>query len=199
MFKLPPLPYEKNALEPYISEKTLNFHYEKHHQGYVNNLNALIEGTPLVTLSLEEVIKSSHGSSEKQAIFNNAAQVWNHAFYWHSLTPHPKAPSQFFLEKIIQAFGSFENFKNDFKQAAVSQFGSGWVWLVANKEGNLGILKTGNAETPLTSDQIPLLTCDVWEHAYYLDYQNRRPDYVDTCMAHLLNWEFAQENYEKVF
>lgn len=199
MITLPPLPYAKNALEPYISERTLDFHYGKHHQAYVTNLNILIDGTDLSKLSLEEIIKSSHGNADKQGIFNNAAQVWNHTFYWHSLTPTPKTtPSPHLLKQIEKNFGTLENFKDTFKKTAVSQFGSGWAWLVSDQSGSLQIIKTSNAETPLTNPSLmPLLTCDVWEHAYYLDYQNRRPDYVDTCLMHLLNWDFAEENFDK--
>ncbi len=197
MFKLDPLPYAKSALEPYISERTLEFHYGKHHQTYVTNLNALIEGTPLEANTLEEIILSTHKSSEKQSIFNNAAQVWNHTFYWNSLSPEPKTPSQDLNTALVNAFGSLEGFKEAFKKAALAQFGSGWAWLVTNKAGDLQIVKTGNAETPLTSEFTPLLTCDVWEHAYYLDYQNQRALYVDTCMLHLLNWDFADANYKK--
>ena len=199
MIMLPPLPYKKNALEPHISERTLEFHYEKHHQAYVTNLNILIEGTEFSKLSLEKIIKSSHDQPDKQGIFNNAAQVWNHTFYWHSLTPNPKStPSSHLLKQIEKDFGSLESFKDSFKKTAVSQFGSGWAWLVLNQEGTLQIIKTNNAETPLTNSIFtPLLTCDVWEHAYYLDYQNRRPDYVNTCLMNLLNWDFAEENFEK--
>lgn len=201
MITLPPLPYEKNALAPHISERTLEFHYGKHHQAYVTNLNALISGTDLANLSLEEIIKISHGKPDKESIFNNAAQVWNHTFYWHSLTPYPKpSPSSELLNQIEKDFGSLETFKENFKKAAVSQFGSGWAWLVADQKKTLQILKTSNAETPLTNALLtPLLTCDVWEHAYYLDYQNRRPDYVDTCLIHLLNWDFAEANFETAF
>ena len=197
MFTLAPLPYPKNALEPYISERTLDFHYGKHHQGYVTNLNALLENSPLLTASLEEVILSSVGKPELQGVFNNAAQVWNHTFYWKSLSPHETHPTASFLTQITKNFGSLDHFKETFKKTAVSQFGSGWAWLVSDSKGDLHILKTSNAETPLTTSFIPLLTCDVWEHAYYLDYQNRRPDYVDSCLLHLLNWNFAEENYEK--
>ncbi len=199
MIQLPPLPFSKNALEPYISERTLEFHYGKHHQAYVTNLNGLIEGTPFASLSLEEIIIQSHGKPDKQGIFNNAAQVWNHTFYWHSLTPTAKAEPEEALKRAIEkAFGSLVSCKEEFKKAAVSQFGSGWAWLVSNKHGELSLQKTSNAETPLTQEEYtPLLTCDVWEHAYYLDYQNRRPDYVDAILQNLLNWDFAEENYQK--
>lgn len=197
MFKLDPLPYAKKALEPYISERTLEFHYEKHHQGYVTNLNKLIENTPLETRSLQEVILGTYNDPEKQSIFNNASQVWNHTFYWNSLSPTPTSPSQDLLQALNASFGSLENFKDAFKKAALAQFGSGWAWLVSHLSGDLQILKTSNADTPLTSEFIPLLTCDVWEHAYYLDYQNQRASYVDACMLHLLNWDFAEINYKK--
>ncbi len=197
MFKLDPLPYAKNALEPYISERTLEFHYGKHHQTYVTNLNNLTEGTPLETESLEDIILATYNHPEQQGIFNNAAQVWNHTFYWNSLTPTPKSPSEELNIALTNAFGSFESFKDAFKKASLAQFGSGWAWLVTNKAGVLQILKTGNADTPLTSEFTPLLTCDVWEHAYYLDYQNQRALYVDACMLHLLNWDFAEINYKK--
>jgi Fe-Mn family superoxide dismutase len=197
MITLPPLPFAKNALAPHISEQTLDFHYGKHHQAYVNNLNGLIEGTDLKDASLEEIILKSHGKVELQGVFNNAAQVWNHTFYWNSLSPHSKGPQGALLEALNAAFGSVEVFKETFKKMAVSQFGSGWAWLVTDAQGVLQIIKTGNADTPLTSkDLTPLLTCDVWEHAYYLDYQNRRPDYVDVCLTNLLNWEFAEKNYQ---
>lgn len=195
--KLPDLPYDPKALEPHMSEKTLSFHYGKHHQAYVTNLNKLITGTDLEHKDLETIIKTAHQNDRLTGVFNNAAQVWNHTFFWHSL--HPKGggePPQKLLHLIETSFSSFENFKEKFKEAATTQFGSGWAWLV--KEGSdLKIIKTGNAETPLTSPHlVPLLTCDVWEHAYYLDYQNRRPDYVDTFLGHLANWSFALKNLE---
>ncbi len=194
-FKLPPLPYNLSALEPHISEKTLNFHYGKHHQGYVNKLNELLENSPLASKDLEAVIRETAGDSEKTTIFNNAAQVWNHTFYWQSMKPGGGGePSKDLLKKIDKDFGDFDGFCTKFKEAGVTQFGSGWAWLVEDR-GHLKIIKTGNAETPLTQKGItPLLTCDVWEHAYYLDYQNRRPDYVDIFLKHLVNWDFAEKN-----
>lgn len=183
---LPPLPYEKNALAPHISSQTIDFHYGKHHQTYVTNLNNLIEGTEFAEKSLEEIIQNSEGG-----IFNNAAQVWNHTFYWESMKPQGggQIPAKL-AEKIKSSFGSIENFKAEFKQAALTQFGSGWAWLVQNTDGSLSITKTGNAETPITNDSTtPLLTIDVWEHAYYLDFQNRRPDYTDAFLENLVNWE----------
>lgn len=199
MIQLPPLPFSKSALEPHISERTVDFHYDKHHRAYVTNLNGLIEDTPFSTLSLEDIIRQSQGKPDKQGIFNNAAQVWNHTFYWHSLSPNSKTtPEGALLKAVEKTFGTLDTFKVEFKKAAVSQFGSGWAWLVTNPQGDVSIQKTSNAETPLTQNTIkPLLTCDVWEHAYYLDFQNRRPDYVDTILNHLLNWEFAEENYQK--
>ncbi len=193
-FKLPDLPYDFSALEPHISSNTLQFHYSKHHQTYVTNLNNLVKDTPLADLSLEEIIKTTAGDSSKIGIFNNAAQVWNHTFYWHCMTPNGGGdPSDILKDKIVSAFGSLDNFKQEFKQAAITQFGSGWAWLVADK-GELKIMKTGNADLPMTHGAKALLTCDVWEHAYYLDYQNRRPDYVDTFLNNLVNWDFVATN-----
>jgi Fe-Mn family superoxide dismutase len=183
---LPPLPYAKDALSPHISEETINFHYGKHHQTYVDNLNGLIAGTDLAEKSLEEIIKTSDGG-----IFNNAAQIWNHTFYWESMKPDGGGEvPEVLAKKLAENFGSVENFRSEFTQAALTQFGSGWAWLVKKLDGSLGIQKTANAETPLTDNNItPLLTVDVWEHAYYLDFQNRRPDYVNTFLNHLVNWD----------
>ncbi len=194
-FKLPPLPYELSALEPHISKKTLEFHYGKHHQGYVNKLNELLIDSPLSSKDLETVIRETAGDPQKTTIFNNAAQVWNHSFYWHSMRPGGGGePGKNLLKNIEKDFGDFDGFCTKFKEASVTQFGSGWAWLVED-HGHLKIIKTGNAETPLTEKGItPLLTCDVWEHAYYLDYQNRRPDYVDIFLKHLVNWDFAEKN-----
>ncbi len=192
--ELPALPYEKNALEPHISENTLNFHYGKHHNAYVVNLNKLIEGTELASLSLEEIIKATAKDTAKAGIFNNAAQIWNHTFYWNSISPNGGgAPTGSIAAKIDAAFGSYDEFKTAFAAAAATQFGSGWAWLVLDGD-TLKILKTGNAETPLTQNVIPLLTIDVWEHAYYLDYQNLRPKYIETFIDSLINWEFANAN-----
>jgi Fe-Mn family superoxide dismutase len=192
---LPPLPYEKNALAPHISENTLNFHYGKHHQGYVNNLNNLIKDSEFANLNLEEIIKKSANDNSKVAIFNNSAQIWNHTFYWNSMKPNGGGkPEGKLLELINQSFGSFEEMLNQFKVAATTQFGSGWAWLVLEGE-KLKIVKTANAETPLTNhNQKPLLTIDVWEHAYYLDFQNARPNYIDVFFNNLVNWQFASEN-----
>ena len=191
---LPPLPYAENALEPVISAKTLSFHYGKHHKAYVDNLNKLIAGTEYATLSLEKIITSTAGKPEKAAIFNNAAQIWNHTFYWNSLSPKGGGePPAALKHKIEASFGSVDAFKKEFAAAAVSQFGSGWAWLIL-EDGKLKVVKTANAEDPLTTGKKPLLTIDVWEHAYYLDYQNRRPDYVNAVLDKLINWEFALQN-----
>lgn len=196
-FKLPELPYDISALEPHISARTLEFHYGKHHQGYVTKLNELVQGQDLENFSLEEVIKKTAGDSSKIAIFNNAAQVWNHTFYWHCMAPKGGGlPSQDIKAKIDDSFGSLEQFKKEFKEAAMTQFGSGWAWLIADQD-KLKIIKTGNADLPLAHGQHALLTCDVWEHAYYLDYQNRRMDYVDIFMTQLINWDFVAQNYIK--
>jgi Superoxide dismutase len=194
-FELPELPYNKDALEPHITANTLDYHHGKHHAAYVNNLNGLIKGTELEEKTLEEIIHASAGQDDKLAIFNNAAQVWNHTFYWHSMKPNGGgAPVGALAEKIAQDFGSFDAFKSEFKTAGATQFGSGWAWLVL-EDNKLKITKTANAELPMIKGQIALLTCDVWEHAYYLDFQNRRPDYLDIFLTHLANWEFANENY----
>jgi len=191
---LPPLPYVENALEPVITAKTLSFHYGKHHKAYVDNLNKLITGTDYSDLSLEEIIKGTAGRLERVAIFNNAAQIWNHSFYWNSLSPKGGGePPAALKHKIESSFGSFDAFKKEFAAAAVSQFGSGWAWLIL-EDGKLKVVKTANAEDPLTTGKKPLLTIDVWEHAYYLDYQNRRPDYVNAVLDKLINWEFALQN-----
>ncbi len=187
---LPTLPYEKNALEPHISAETLEFHYGKHHQTYVTNLNNLIAGTEFEQLTLEEIVKKSSGG-----IFNNAAQVWNHTFYWHSLSPTGGGePTGALAEAIVKTFGSFEKFKEDFSKTAITTFGSGWAWLVKNADGSLALVSTSNAATPLTTGQTPLLTIDVWEHAYYVDYRNLRPKYVE-AFWNLVNWEFAASNF----
>jgi len=191
---LPPLPFAENALEPVISAKTLSFHYGKHHKAYVDNLNKLIAGTDYSEMPLEEIIRGTDVRSERAAIHNNAAQIWNHTFYWNSLSPRGGgAPPSAIKNKIEASFGSVDEFKKQFANAATSQFGSGWAWLIL-EDGKLKIVKTGNAENPLTTDSKPLLTIDVWEHAYYLDYQNRRPDYVTAVIDKLLNWEFALKN-----
>ncbi len=186
---LPELPYAQNALEPHISSETLSYHYSKHHKAYVDNLNKLIEGTELADQSLESIITSSSGG-----VFNNAAQVWNHTFYWHCLSPNGGGlPSGALLEAINKAFGSFEQFKDEFSQAAATRFGSGWAWLVQNKAGGLEITSTANADTPMTQELNALLTCDVWEHAYYIDYRNARPKYIESFW-NLVNWDFVSSN-----
>lgn len=187
-FELPELPYADNALEPYISQKTMGFHYGKHHRAYVDNLNKLIQGTPFEKMSLEQIVKESTGKPEHAAIFNNAAQAWNHAFFWRAMKPSGGGkPSPALLEKIERDFGSFDKFREEFKNAAVSQFGSGWAWLV-EKDGKLSIFKTSNADTPVAHEMKPIFTIDVWEHAYYLDYQNRRADFVEAFLEHLVKW-----------
>ena len=193
-FELPPLPYEPTALEPHISANTFSFHYNKHHQAYVTNLNNLVKDTPLASASLEEVIQESAKDASKAGIFNNAAQVWNHTFYWKSMKPNGGGlPSGELLKRIEADFGNFDAFKDAFKQAATTQFGSGWAWLVLDG-GKLKVTKTANADLPMAHGQKAILTCDVWEHAYYLDYQNRRPDYVGVFLDKLVNWEFAEAN-----
>jgi len=191
---LTPLPYAENAFEPVITAKTLGFHYGKHHKGYVDNLNKLIAGTEYAGLSLEKVITSTVGQPEQVAIFNNAAQNWNHTFYWKSLTPRGGGEPPAALKQRIEAsFGSVEACKKELAGAAVSQFGSGWAWLVLEGD-TLKVVKTANADVPMTMGFTPLLVIDVWEHAYYLDYQNRRPDYVNAVLDKLINWEFALQN-----
>lgn len=191
VFLLPALPYAQDALEPHISARTLSFHYGKHHQAYVDNLNKLAAGAKMAGLPLEEIIRQTAGKSDQAGLFNNAAQVWNHTFFWSSMKPNGGgAPTGKLAERINAAFGSFDAFKTAFSEAAMTQFGSGWAWLV--QEGDtLKIVKTSNADTPLAHGQTALLTCDVWEHACYLDYQNRRKDFVQAFLDHLANWDFA--------
>ena len=194
-FSLPPLPYADTALEPLISANTLSYHYAKHHKTYVDNLNKLVEGKDLGKMSLEEIIMASSGKADMAGVFNNAAQVWNHTFYWNSLKPNGGGkPTGAIAAAIDKDLGGYDKFKADFSAAAVTQFGSGWAWLVSDA-GTLKIVKTGNAEVPLTKGQKPLLTIDVWEHAYYLDYQNLRAKYVETLIDKLLNWDFANKNF----
>ena len=194
-FALPDLPYSRDSLAPHISEDTLNFHYGKHHNAYVTNLNNLIEGSDLEKSSLEDIIMHSAGDASKAGFFNNAAQVWNHTFYWHSMAPNGGGqPTGKIAELIDRDFGSYENFASEFKAAGATQFGSGWAWLVI-KDGKLEIRKTPNAETPITETGVTaLLTMDVWEHAYYLDYQNARPNYMQVFLEQLINWDFANQN-----
>ena len=197
-FELPALPYEKNALEPHMSANTFDFHHGKHHNTYVVNLNKLLEGSPLDGKSLEDIITATAGDASKAGMFNNAAQVWNHTFFWNSMSPNGGgAPSGDLAAKIDAAFGSLDGFKEKFKEAGATQFGSGWAWLVVGDGGKLEIVKTPNAENPMTQGKTPLLTCDVWEHAYYLDYQNRRPDFLAAFLDNLVNWDFAAENLAK--
>lgn len=197
MIELPSLPYAQDALAPHISAETLGFHHGKHHKTYVDTANRLIQGTGYEKLPLEEIIKQSAGKTDDKKIFNNAAQIWNHTFYWHSMAPQGGGkPSGKLAEKIAEDFGSFEKFSEAFNTAGTGQFGSGWVWLtLAN--GKLKILATANADNPLTHGEVALLVSDVWEHAYYLDYQNRRADYLATFLDKLANWKFAEENFAK--
>ena len=194
---LPDLPYANNALEPYISAETIAFHYGKHHQTYVTNLNKLIIGTEFEKASLEEIVKKSSG-----AIFNNAAQIWNHTFYWHGLKPNAsktlrEIPNTGKLADAIQAkWGSADAFKTAFTQCAVTTFGAGWAWLIKKEDGTLDIVSTSNAATPLTTKAIPLLTCDVWEHAYYIDYRNARAEYVEKFW-NIINWDFVEKNFAR--
>jgi superoxide dismutase, Fe-Mn family len=191
---LPALPYPQNALDPVISANTLGFHYGKHHKTYVDTLNKLIAGTEFADMPLEQIVKATSGKSDHAAIFNNAAQAWNHTFYWRSLKSKGGGEPPAALKLVLESsFGSVEACKKELATAAVGQFGSGWAWLVQDG-GKLKVVKTGNAETPLTGRSKPLLTIDVWEHAYYLDYQNRRVDYVNALLEKLVNWEFAAEN-----
>ncbi|MDI9460486.1 MAG: superoxide dismutase [Saccharofermentanales bacterium] len=188
--KLPKLPFSENALEPVISKETIEYHYGKHHQTYVTNLNNLIVGTEFEDMDLEDIIKKSGGG-----IFNNAAQVYNHTFYWNCLSPAGGGkPTGKLAEAIDKTFGSFDEFKKLFSAKAIGTFGSGWAWLVKNQDGGLEIVSTGNAETPITKGQTPLLTCDVWEHAYYIDYRNARAKYVEKFWD-LVNWDFVAGNY----
>lgn len=186
VFKLPDLPYAKDALAPHISQETIEYHYGKHHNAYVTNLNKLVADTPFASQPLEKVVKESTGG-----IFNNAAQTWNHTFYWHCLSPQGGGePSGALADAIRTTFGSFAAFQEQFTQTALTTFGSGWAWLVQNSDKKLQLVSTSNAGCPLTSGQIPLLTCDVWEHAYYIDYRNMRPDYLKAFWS-LVNWEFV--------
>ncbi|SFT92989.1 superoxide dismutase [Halomonas saccharevitans] len=189
-FELPALPYDKNALEPHISAETLEYHYGKHHQTYVNKLNELTEGTAEADKSLEEIIQSSSGG-----LFNQAAQVWNHTFYWHCLSPNGGGePTGALAEAINAKFGSFEKFKETFNAQAAGNFGSGWTWLIKTDDGGVDIVNTSNADTPIAHGQTPLLTIDVWEHAYYIDYRNARPKYLENVWS-VLNWDFVAQNF----
>ncbi|HUH66728.1 MAG TPA: superoxide dismutase [Syntrophales bacterium] len=192
--QLPDLPYAKDGLAPLISANTMDFHHGKHHKAYVDNTNKLISGTDLADASLEAIIKKTVGDAAKTGLFNNAAQVWNHSFYWKCMKPKGGGkPTGKVADKINEAWGSFETFAEEFKNAGVTQFGSGWAWLVL-EGGKLKVTKTANADTPIAHGVKPLLTVDVWEHAYYLDYQNRRPDYLATFVDKLINWDFVKAN-----
>jgi Fe-Mn family superoxide dismutase len=192
-FELDPLPYAKNALAPHLTEETLSFHYDKHHTAYLNNLKGLLEGKPEAEKSLEEIVKTSSGG-----VFNNAAQVWNHTFYWNSMKPSGGGePSGALADAIKRDFGSFADFKKQFAEAAVKQFGSGWAWLVKDTDGALKVTKTENGVNPLVSGQNALLGVDVWEHSYYIDYRNARPKYLEAWVDNLINWEYVLELYEK--
>ena len=194
---LPALPWAENALEPVISAKTISFHYGKHHKTYVENANKLIVGTELADLPLDQIVRATAGKADRVGIFNNAAQAWNHDFYWKSLKPKGGGePPAALKSKIDAAFGSVDAFRKELSNAAVQQFGSGWAWVVLDGD-KLKIVKTGNADTPIAHGQKPLLTIDVWEHAYYLDYQNKRVDYANALIDKLANWEFAAENLAK--
>jgi superoxide dismutase, Fe-Mn family len=196
-FELPPLPFAKDALEPTISARTFEFHHGKHHQAYVTNLNNLVKDSPMASQSLEDIIRATAKDESKVGVFNNAAQVWNHTFFWNSMKPKGGGqPSGNVASAINGAFGSFDKFKDEFKQAAATQFGSGWAWLVIDG-GKLKVTKTANAVNPMSLGQTALLTCDVWEHAYYLDYQNRRPDFVAAFLDNLVNWDFVGQNLSK--
>lgn len=198
---LPKLPWEQGALDPVISSRTVGIHYGKHHAGYVDNLNKLLVGTALEGRSLEEIVRETNGKADKVALFNNAAQTWNHTFYWHSLSPKGGGkPSADVLGKVNDAFGSFDDFRKAFLAASGGQFASGWVWLVADKATKrLMLLKSGNADTPISADVVvPLAVLDVWEHAYYLDYENRRGEYAAAVFDKLLNWRFVEENLAKL-
>ncbi len=187
---LPSLPYEMNALEPHISKETLEFHYGKHHQTYVTNLNNLVKDTEFAEMSLEDIIQKSSGG-----IFNNAAQIWNHSFYWNCLSPNGGGePTGALADAINSKFGSFDKFKAEFSKTAITTFGSGWGWLVKEADGSIALASTSNAATPMTSGQTALLTCDVWEHAYYIDYRNARPKYLE-AFWNLVNWEFVAKNF----
>ena len=196
-FTLPQLPYADDALSPIISAQTIGFHYGKHHKTYVDTLNKMISGTEFEGMPLEAIIKATAGKADKAGVFNNAAQSWNHTFYWHCMKPKGGGiPKGALADRISAMFGSYDNFKKEFANAAVRQFGSGWAWLVAEGDA-VKVVKTANADVSFTKSQTPLITIDVWEHAYYLDYQNRRADYVKAVIEKLINWDFAAENLAK--
>ena len=188
------LPYAENALEPVVSAKTISFHYGKHHKAYADKLNELVAGTAYEQMSLEEIVKKAAGNDKDKLIFNNAAQLWNHDFYWQSMAPKGGEPTGKLADALKSSFGGVKEFKEAFAKAAVAQFGSGWAWLVKGKDGKLEIATTSNADTPIAHGKTALLGADVWEHAYYLDYQNRRPDHVKDWLDKLANWSFAEKN-----
>ena len=190
---LPDLPYAHDALAPHISQETLEYHHDKHHNAYVTNLNNLIKGTDLEGKELDDIIKATAGDASKSGIFNNAAQVWNHTFYWNCMTPNGGGKATGALAaKIDEAFGSYDKFAEEFAQAATTQFGSGWAWLIADEvNGKLSIMKTSNGDNPMAHGKVAVLTIDVWEHAYYIDFRNARPKYISTFIDHLINWEYA--------
>ena len=193
-FTLPELPYAKDALAPVVSAETIEYHYGKHHQAYVNNLNNLVPNTKYATMSLEDIVKATQGQASEKPVFNNAAQVWNHTFYWHSLAPKAGGnPTGAIAAAIDKSFGSFADFKDKFSKAAAGQFGSGWAWLVKNESGGVEIVPTSNAINPMTDGKKPIITCDVWEHAYYIDYRNARPKFIE-AFWNIANWDFANKN-----
>jgi len=193
-FALAALPYAENALEPAISAKTVSLHHGKHHKAYIDKLNELVAGTPYEGMPLEEIVKRSATSEKDKAIFNNAGQAWNHEFYWNCMASRGEQPGGRIKHAIEASFGGLEEFKAAFAKAAIAQFGSGWAWLVKGKNGKLKIATTANADTPLARGEVPLLAADLWEHAYYLDYQNRRPDHLKAWLDKLANWSFAEKN-----
>ncbi len=198
-FSLPMLPYDDKALEPYVTQRTISYHYGKHHQTYVTNLNNLLQDSDWRNKTLEDIIMLSAKDESKVAFFNNAAQVWNHTFYWHCMKPAGGGkPEGMLMQMLERSFGGFKEFCNAFKQAALAQFGSGWAWLVMDENGKLQIIKTPNADLPMNHGKRALLTIDVWEHAYYLDYQNKRVDYIDLFLNHLVNWDFVSSNATKI-
>ncbi|MEH2321849.1 superoxide dismutase [Nostoc sp.] len=195
-FGLLPLPYTYDALEPYMSQKTLEFHHDRHHATYVSTLNTLVKGTEFALKSLEDIILATNNDTSKATIFNNAVQVWNHTFFWNCMKPGGGGqPNGYLVEKLNEGFGSFDQFVTEFKSAGIAQFGSGYVWLVLD-QNQLKVVKSGNATNPMVNQQIPLLTCDLWEHAYYLDFQNRRPDFLQAFLEHLVNWEFVTQRLQ---
>jgi Fe-Mn family superoxide dismutase len=199
MHTLPELPYPLDALEPYISRETLDYHYGKHHRAYVNKLNELVKGTDYENGSLEAVIRATRPAPGRSSpVYNNAAQAWNHAFYWQCLTPQDTSPDPRLRDALSEVFGSLDDFQQRFSRAAVGTFGSGWTWLVTSNDGGLEIVSTGNADNPLTEDRLPLLTCDVWEHAYYLDYRNARAEYLDAFWK-VINWDFVAARYGQLY